>query len=72
MLFDAYRRMSAAEKLERAGRLGQLVKSVVIADLRQRHPGATERELQLRYASRLFDPQTMRAAFGWAPDDDEG
>lgn len=71
MLFAAYRRMSAAEKLERVGRLGQMVKSVVLADLRARHPHADERELELRYAARMFDRETMLAAFGWAPDDAE-
>lgn len=30
ILFAAYRRMSAAEKLERVGRLGAMVKSVVL------------------------------------------
>lgn len=69
ILFAAYRRMSAAEKLERVGRLGAMVKSVVLADLRARHPKADERELQLRYAARMHDPDTMRAAFGWAPGD---
>ena len=69
MLFDAYRRMSAAEKLERVGRLGQMVKSLVLADLRARHPEADERELELRYAARMFARGTMLAAFGWAPGD---
>lgn len=68
MLIAAYRRMSAAEKLDRVGRLGRMVKSVVLADLRARHPDADARELELRYAARMHDPATMRAAFGWAPD----
>ncbi len=69
LLFDAYRRMSAAEKWERVGRLGRMVKSVVLADLRARYPDAEERELELRYAARMFDRRTMLAAFGWAPDE---
>jgi len=71
MLFEGYRRMSAAEKLERVGRLGQMIKSVVLADLRAQFPDAGKRELDLRYAARMFDRETMRAAFGWAPDEDE-
>ena len=69
LMFAAYRRMSAAEKLERVGRLGAMVKSVVLADLRARHPDAEERELLLRYAARMHDRETMLAAFGWAPED---
>ena len=63
-LFAAYRRLSAAEKLERVGALGRMLKSVVWADLRARHPSADERELTLRYAARLFDAETMRSVFG--------
>ncbi len=69
ILFAAYRRMDAAQKLEHVGRLGGMVKSLVLADLRARHPDADERELELRYAARMLPPETMRAAFGWAPDD---
>jgi hypothetical protein len=68
-LIAAYRRLSAAEKLERVGSLGRMLKSVVWADLRSRHPRADECELKLRYAARLFDAETMRSVFGWPPDD---
>lgn len=67
-LFAAYRRMSPVEKIQRVGRLGQMVKSVVLAELRGRFPDATERELALRYASRMLDRETMRTVFRWDPD----
>jgi len=67
-LIAAYRRLGAAEKLERVGALGRMLKSVVWADLRSRYPGADERELTLRYAARLFDAETMRTVFGWSGD----
>jgi len=67
--FAAYRRLSAAEKLERVGALGRMLKSVVWADLRSLHPNADEHELTLRYAARLFDAETMRSVFGWPPDE---
>jgi hypothetical protein len=67
-LFAAYRRMSAAEKLERVGRLGAMVKAVVMADLRARYPAADDRELALRYAVRSVGPELLRSAFGWSSD----
>jgi len=69
LLFAAYRRMSPAEKLERVGALGRMLKFVVLADLRAAHPSAAEHELRLRYAARLFDRATMQAAFQWDPDE---
>ena len=71
-LFAAYRRLSASEKLERVGALGRMLKSVVWADLRACHPCADEHELRLRYAARLFDRETMQAAFQWEPDESQG
>ena len=69
MLFAAYRRMSPAEKLERMGRLGKMIKSLVLARLHEEHPDACERELNVRYAARVIDPDMLRAAVGWAPGD---
>ena len=70
-LFERYRRMSATEKMDRVGRLGRMVKSVVLAGLRAQYPLADEHELALRYAARLLDRATMSSAYGWAPDDAE-
>jgi hypothetical protein len=72
VLFAAYRRLSASEKLERVGALGRMLKSVVWAELRARHPAADERELRLRYAARLFDVETMQSVFGWPPEESKG
>ena len=71
-LVAAYRQLDAAEKLERVGSLGRMLRSVVLADLRSLHPAADERELTLRYAARLFDPETMRTVFEWEPDEAQG
>lgn len=71
LLFEGYRRMSATEKMERVGRLGRMVKSVVLAGLRAQYPDADAHELALRVAARLLDRATMLSAYGWAPDDVE-
>jgi hypothetical protein len=34
-------------------------------DIRRAHPDATERERQLRLASRWLSPELMMKAFGW-------
>ncbi len=71
VLFAGYRRMDAAEKLERVGRLGQMLRSVVLAGLRARFPHADDRELRLRCAARMFDRATMLDVFGWAPEESQ-
>lgn len=67
-LFDAWRRMSSAERLRRIGDLGKLVEAVAGADIRRRYPQATEREVRLRLAARQYDRDLMIQAFGWDPE----
>ncbi len=67
LLIEGYRRMSAAQKLERVRQLTHAVQQLALSDIRRKHPGASERELQLRLASRWLDAETMRRAFGWDP-----
>jgi hypothetical protein len=65
ILIEGYRRMSPAEKLERVRALTQAVQSLALADIRRRHPHASEREQALRLASRWLEPDLMLRAFGW-------
>lgn len=59
--------MTAAEKVARVCSLSRAVQELGLLDVRRSHPGASERELQLRLASRSLDPELMRRAFGWDP-----
>jgi hypothetical protein len=64
-LVAGYRNMSHVQKLERVRALTRAVQELALLDVRRRHPGADERELALRVASRWLDPDLMVRAFGW-------
>jgi hypothetical protein len=68
VLIEGYRRMTPAERLARAMDLIQAAQLLVEADVRRRHPDASEREVALRVAFRRIPPDLMRSAFGWDPD----
>ncbi|MDY7095016.1 MAG: hypothetical protein SX243_18740 [Acidobacteriota bacterium] len=69
ILIEGYRAMSVAQKLERVRQLTRAVQELALIDIRRRHPEADERELALRLASRWIEPDLMREAFGWDPDE---
>ena len=68
--FAALRKMTPAEKLERVGQLGALLRELAMADIRRRHADAGEEELRLRLASRWLDRETMIDAYGFDPEGD--
>jgi len=68
VLIEGYRKMPAWQKLQQVQELNQLVQQLALLDIRRRHPHASERELQLRLASRWLEPELMRRAFGWDPE----
>ncbi len=70
ILIEGYRRMPAWKKLQQVGELSELVSQLAMNDIRRRHPQAGERELKLRLASRWIEPELMRKAFGWNPDEE--
>jgi hypothetical protein len=45
-----------------------MINELARAELKQRYPDATPREIDLRLASRVLDRDTMIRAFGWDPD----
>ncbi|HSR54399.1 MAG TPA: hypothetical protein VLV83_26540 [Acidobacteriota bacterium] len=65
MLIEGYRKMSAEEKMKRVSELNRTVQRLALADIRERHPEADEREQMLRLASRWVEPDLMLKAFGW-------
>ena len=66
-MIDYWRRATPDQKLDRMFGMARLVNELALAELRQRYPRATERELKLRLASRTLDRETMIRAFGWDP-----
>lgn len=67
-MIEGYRKMSGAQKLGQVSSLSLAVRQLALLDVRRRHPNASEREQQLRVASRTLDAATMRKVFGWDPD----
>jgi len=65
ILIEGYRSMSASQKLARVRALNLTVQRLASADIRRRFPGADEREVALRVASRWLDHALMFRAFGW-------
>ena len=68
LLIEGYRRMSPRDKLERVRQLNHGVQQMALARIRQKYPGASEREHQLRLASLWLTRELMVEAFGWDPE----
>ena len=68
VLVAGYRRMSAAQKVERVRQLTLAVQELALLDVRRRHPNESEREHELRVASRWLTAEVMRRAFDWDVD----
>lgn len=68
MMFEIWRRITPAQKLEKVLSIGRSVNELTRAYLRREYPDATPREIELRLAARNLDRATMIAAFGWDPD----
>ncbi len=65
---EAYRRMTSPEKVRRMWHLNDFAYALVLAEVKRQHSDASEREWQLRAASRYLPADLMRKAFGWDPD----
>ena len=68
LMFELWRRATPSQKLRKVFGLGQMINALARSEIRSRYPGATEREIELRLASRTIDRQTMIKAFDWDPD----
>lgn len=66
---EGIRRMTPAERVARAISLTILAHGAALAKIRRDHPEEDDRTHRLRLAARMIDAKTMRAAFGWPPDD---
>jgi hypothetical protein len=68
VLIQGYRRMSAAQKLERVCALNRTVQQMALAGIRARHGEISEREARLRLAALWLERDTMIRVFGWDPE----
>ena len=65
---EAWRRMTPAEKLHVVSELVRASEELALAGIRQRHPGATGRELELRLAALRLDRDLMLRWLDWDPE----
>ena len=69
---EVWRRMTPAEKLGIVAGLVRATEELALAGLKQRHPGATDRELELRLAALRLDRDIMVRWLGWDPEREGG
>ena len=71
-LLAAYRRMSGAERIARVRALNQATIALSLANIRQQHPDAGEREVLLHLAVRRYGADFVRDRLGWEAESDVG
>ncbi|HUH03940.1 MAG TPA: hypothetical protein VML75_18215 [Kofleriaceae bacterium] len=69
---ERYRHMSAADKMRIVRQLTWATQELALAGIRQRHPNASPREVQMRLAATRLDAATLRDAFGWPDSSQNG
>lgn len=67
-LFEHYRRLEPWEKVRIMCELGALVEAAARRGIRERHVGATEREVRLRLAALRHGADLVRRVWDWDPD----
>lgn len=65
---ETWRRMTPAEKLHVVNELVRASEELALVGIRQRHPRATGRELDLRLAALRLDRELMVRWLGWDPE----
>lgn len=65
---DAWRAMNAAQKLAIVSQLTLAAEAMARAGIRERHPNANGREIELRLGALRLDRDTMIRVFGWDPE----
>lgn len=68
IIINGYRQMTAAQKLQIMQDLQRSARLLALSEIRRQHPQASERELQLRLASRWLEPELLRKVYGWDPE----
>ena len=69
IIVEGMRNWTPAQRIRRVSQLNDMVRSLVIVDIREKRPNADEREVRLRMASRYISRELMIRAFGWDPDE---
>jgi hypothetical protein len=64
VLRDLLRRAPAWRKMRALGQLNDMAKTLVLSDLRERHPHATDAELRRLLADRLLGKELAAVVYG--------
>lgn len=67
-LVERLRSLSPAQKLRRVQELNRTIHQLALLRIRKRFPDANEREQRLRLASLWLEPEVLKTAFDWDPD----
>ena len=67
---DLNYRMSASQKLATVFEMYESMVATYVSQERQRHPGASEREIFLRAAARRLGWDMVHKVYGWRPADE--
>ena len=66
MQVEAARKLTPEQRIERMLELHRFAESLQLANIRERHPTASEHELRMRLASRwVKNRELLKGAFGW-------
>ena len=66
---ELLRAQDPAARLAQAAALTQSVRAMAVAGIRQRHPEASEAEVRVRLAARLYGRRAAERLFGAIPPD---
>lgn len=64
LVFERIARLTPCERLQVAMELTESMLAIARAGLRQQHPAADDREIELRLCARKYGRATMRRFFG--------
>jgi len=67
LLIERLRQMTPAEKLKSMAQLNRMARSLVISELRSRHPDASAEELRRYLAERILGPELAEKVYGPLP-----
>ena len=59
-VLDGYRKMTPSERLRRMSALTVDLRRLIVADVRRRHPDATDDEIQAELARRCLPPELAK------------
>ena len=71
LFIQAHRRLTPAERLQRAFQLSNDLRARIHSAFRRLHPNASEYEIRVRAGAQYIDRETMIRIFGWDPESDD-